>query len=177
MNDPSAPPPFGAPPYPSDAPADRAGTIPALWTRLVARLFDELILAVPRLALSLPYLTIVDDKTIEMDLPKWAVVLTVVVPMVYEFVFLAWRGATPGKSLFGIAVRNASDTGRIVPYQAGLRVVVPALGAALALAMPSADTAALFQLITPIVYASVLWDPRRRGWHDKAAGTIVLRTR
>lgn len=154
----------------------RAGTIPSIWTRVGARLFDELLLAMPRLALTIPFIDIAADGVPTYDLPNWAVALSVIVPLLYDFTFIGVRGATPGKGLFQIGVFNAADAGRVAPYQAGLRALIPSVGGALALAVPSSDLAALLVLATPIVYASVTWDPRRRGLHDKAAGTIVLRT-
>ena len=58
--------------------------------------------------------------------------------------------------------------------QAALRALVPSIGSALLLVMPTSEASSFLALITPVVYASVAWDPRRRGLHDKAAGTIVL---
>jgi uncharacterized RDD family membrane protein YckC len=176
MTEPTPPPGYGAPPWAPPEPAGLAGTIPTLWARIGARLFDELLLLIPSIAVTLPYLRL-DSNTGIDGIPRWVTVVTLVIPVVYEIAFLAVRGATPGKMLVGIGVRNAADGGRIVPYQAGLRVLIPALGGALALGVPSAEVASLCQLITPFVYTSALWDPRRRGLHDKAAGTIVLRTR
>ncbi|MEI2653984.1 MAG: RDD family protein [Microthrixaceae bacterium] len=157
---------------PVDEPASRAGTVPPLWRRVVARLIDELILAVPRLALTLPFVTWTNPP--ELDLPKWALALSVVVPLLYDFAFVAiWR-ATPGKLLLGIAVCDSPDGGRASIQQAALRALVPSIGSALLLVMPTSEASSFLALITPVVYASVAWDPRRRGLHDKAAGTIVL---
>jgi uncharacterized RDD family membrane protein YckC len=62
-------------------------------------------------------------------------------------------GFTPGKRLFGLRV-VALDTGRVNPLRALLRTVL------------------FFLAIPPLI-----WDRDGRGLHDKAAGTVVVRTR
>lgn len=168
--------PWQQPPPTPWAPVDetvgRAGVIPPLWKRVVARVVDELLLAIPRLALTLPFVTWADPP--ELNLPQWALALSVVIPLLYDFAFVAiWR-ATPGKLLFGIAVCDSPDGGRASIQQAALRALVPSIGSALLLVMPTSEASSFLALITPVVYASVAWDPRRRGLHDKATGTIVL---
>lgn len=172
MSDPAWQPP--APPswQPVDETASRVGTVPQLWTRIAARLVDELLLAVPRLALTLPFVTWGDPP--ELNLPNWALALSVVVPLLYDFVFVAALRATPGKLIFGIAVLDSPDGARASVQQAALRALVPTIGSALLLVVPGSEASSLLALVTPVVYASVAWDPRRRGLHDKAAGTIVL---
>ena len=178
MTDPHAPaPPHPAPPHPAPGVGpDRAATIPTLWVRAGARIFDELLLAIPRLALTIPFVAPDSVTGVRYDPPKWAMALSVLIPLVYDFAFIAWRGATPGKSLFGTVVRRAAAGGKVAPYQAGLRALIPVFGSALALGVPSADAAAFFAMLTPVVYFSAVWDPRRRGLHDKAAGTVVVRS-
>lgn len=154
---------------------DVVGTVPSLSSRVGARVFDELVMAIPHLIVAAPYFAVTTDR-FELDAPKWVAIVAAVLPIVYDFVFVAVAGATPGKMLFGLGVRRAADGGRVAPYQAGLRAFAPAIGGVFALVATTEGWVSLFALVTPIVYASVTWDLRRRGLHDKAAGTIVLRT-
>ena len=110
----------------------------------------------------------------------------------YEVAYTARRGQTFGKGLAGIQVVRCDDQGAltsdlecpgfrcsverwVVPHGAGLFVGVVAgvvaeriwyfgelvgIGAGLA--------------VWTVVYMSSLWDKHGRGWHDKAAGTIVV---
>jgi uncharacterized RDD family membrane protein YckC len=71
------------------------------------------------------------------------------------------RGATPGKRLLGIRVVDAAGSGPIGHRRAALRRLVYVLGGLL-------------------LYLGWLWllvDRHRQTWHDKAAHTVVLRTR
>ena len=171
--------PFPAPPSdPSDRldigyHGPRSGDIAPLGLRIGARLFDELVMAIPMVIVAIPYIDIGSNPP-EIDLPAWGMLVTVVLPVVYEFVAVAWKGATFGKALCRLRVIRV-DGGRVAPYQAGLRSLVPALGSILALAMPPGDGADLVGLLSTVVYLSVFWDALRRGLHDKAAGTGVVR--
>jgi uncharacterized RDD family membrane protein YckC len=83
----------------------------------------------------------------------------------YQIGFIATRGQTPGKMLVSTKVVDA------VSYQ------LPSLtGAVMRFVVPSA--AAFIPvgggLLTMLVYAWLLWDPRRQGLHDKAANTVVI---
>jgi uncharacterized RDD family membrane protein YckC len=169
-------------PYPTKVPESRddfpavgPASIPTLWARLGARLFDNIVLLLPAIVLYLPYLD-PDAPNGLANLPRWVDVVIVVIPVVYEFAFVAAVGATPGKMLLGIGVRRFVDGGRILPYQAGLRALVPALGGIFALLVTSGWAEAL-TLFEPLVYLTTVFDPMLRGVHDHAAGSIVVRTR
>ena len=91
--------------------------------------------------------------------------LGLVAVFLYELPLTAIRGQTVGKMLTNTKVVRVADGhvpgwGRssarwVVLY---LPLLVPIIGVALAL----------------LVVASPLFDSRRRGWHDKLAGTIVV---
>lgn len=94
------------------------------------------------------------------------VLLVAVLGVVYEVVLVALRGQTVGKMATNTKVIRA-DTGDLpgwsksigrwaIPYLAGL---VPLIG----------------WLVTLLTYLSLTWDDRRQGWHDKAAGTVVVK--
>ena len=85
--------------------------------------------------------------------------------VVYEVTLTALYGRTVGKMLVGIQVVRA-DTGDVPGWgKAIIRwllpfifIFVPVLGVFLHL----------------LVYGSLTWDNSRQGWHDKAAGTLVV---
>ncbi len=88
------------------------------------------------------------------------------VSLLYDPVMIATRGQTIGKMVTRIRVVRA-DNGELPSWGRsfgrwavpGALVVIPGVGFVLAL----------------ICYASLAWDASRRGWHDKAAGTVVVK--
>ena len=71
------------------------------------------------------------------------------------------RGATPGKRILGIRVADA-DTGGPIGYR---RALVRRLG---------------YYLGGLVLYLGWLWmlfDSRRQAWHDKLAGSVVVKAR
>ena len=86
--------------------------------------------------------------------------------VIHELPMTALRGETIGKILTKTRV-VCIDSGRVLGWKkAGIRWIVLYLPL---LAAPIVGI--LFFLLTA---ASPLFDPQRRGWHDKAAGTIVV---
>lgn len=167
-------------PYPSEPPRARdelpstgPGSLPTIGTRVLARLIDYLIISLPLYVwLVEPHVKIAGNQ-FKIDLPAWAQLTTVIVPVVYDFVMVATFGASIGKMLTHLRVVHFIDGGRIAPYQAALRAAIPSVPSFLAY-LPGLE---LVGLLSPLVYLSALFDPVYRGLHDKAAGTIVLRTR
>jgi len=72
--------------------------------------------------------------------------------------FWAERGATPGKQALGVMIVDARTGGRPPLGRLVLRYVGYLLSA--------------LPLLLGFFWA--LWDPRRQGWHDKLAGTVVV---
>lgn len=95
-----------------------------------------------------------------------AILIAVAFGLLYEVVQIALWGQTLGKRMTSVKVVHAvhggtpgwgKSTGRwAIP---GLLGLIPFIGWLLAL----------------ICYLSLLWDRVRQGWHDKAAGTLVVR--
>ena len=90
-----------------------------------------------------------------------------VVPFVavaaYEIMFVALRGQTPGKMATSIRIVRADNGGLPGWGVSAGRWVIPLIGYIL--------------LIIPglLIHASLLWDDRRQGWHDKAVKTLVIK--
>lgn len=90
--------------------------------------------------------------------------------LLYEVALIATRGQTLGKMATKIRVVRA-DNGFVPGWGKSLgRWLVPAAFGILGSFIPFVGLVAL------LVYASILWGRNRQGWHDKAAGTLVIKT-
>jgi uncharacterized RDD family membrane protein YckC len=131
------------------------------WLRLGALLIDQLIIAV---VVVIILLAIFGTQYLELQQrgeTLWADILfQVVLPAVAAILFWRYRGATPGKMLLSAKIVDADtlgppSTGRLIGrYFAYLVSIVP-------------------------VFFGFVWiafDKRKQGWHDKLAGTVVIRT-
>jgi uncharacterized RDD family membrane protein YckC len=147
---PSAPPASDEVRYPFGRPA----TMPS---RLAAKVLDALIVGLP-LGVVLVVLGGDDSPT---SLNVMTIVITVAT-LIYEALFLAFRGATPGKRACGIAVVDERTGHRLSVGRAFLRAIVQGLSNYVFLAG---------------AWSPLLDRPLLRGWHDKAAGDIVVSTR
>ena len=84
----------------------------------------------------------------------------------YEVSLIALKGQTLGKMAAGIKVVRA-DNGEIVGWSKSIaRWIVPAVLSLVPTIGP---------ILSLIVYISFLWDSTRQGWHDKLAGTLVIK--
>jgi uncharacterized RDD family membrane protein YckC len=119
--------------------------------------------------------------------------MVVVIPLILGFVDLDdFEGTLPAPILFGLFFFGAIYT--IVPTAAwgqtlgkiavGTRVVVDPDGtlpgwrrSAVRWALPglAGRLPVVGLVVSLVVLGSILWDPRRRGLHDRAAGTIVVK--
>ena len=95
---------------------------------------------------------------------------------------IAFRGQTIGKAVAGARVIRADDGTDPGAMRATLRwlvVAAPRAPVVLALTLggPALSAAAGWAgvMLWSIVYVSLLWGSDHRGWHDKAAGTLVVR--
>ena len=131
------------------------------WPRVGAALIDTLLM----LVVCAPLVTAIygkaywnSDKFIEGPadfLINW------VLPAIAVILFWIYRQATPGK----IAI-----SARIVDAETGL---APSTGQLIGRYV--AYYAAALPLMVGIIW--VAFDPRKQGWHDKLAGTVVVRAR
>jgi uncharacterized RDD family membrane protein YckC len=85
--------------------------------------------------------------------------LVLIIVAVYNIVLWAWLGGTIGQRALGMEVRRESDGRRIGFWRACLRY--------------------LGYIVASIPFAiGIFWiglDPRKQGWHDKIARTLVVR--
>ncbi|MEO1065158.1 MAG: RDD family protein [Actinomycetota bacterium] len=156
------------------APDPRFGAVPGsplapLWRRLVAQVLDSLILVGPAFVILTVVGVDVDLEAGEIESgDRLLVAVAVIVALVvaYQTVLIARRGATIGKAAAGVRVVRADDGSIPVWDRSLLRALVPQ-GAG---AVPVIGLA-----LVSAVYGAALFDRHRRGIHDLAAGTIVVR--
>lgn len=106
-----------------------------------------------------------DDLAVGLDVGPQIALVPLLVGMAYEVSFVAGRGRTPGKSLVGIMVVDAHGRGFPSWGASFVRWALPALLGLVPI---------VGWLLGALAYAALLWDGRRQGWHDKAAGTLVV---
>ncbi|MEX2658987.1 MAG: RDD family protein [Acidimicrobiales bacterium] len=136
-------------------------------TRFWARLVDGVLLGIPSVVLIVLVADFGDVEGGRLDLPFWAVAASVLAAALYEIGFIAMSGQTIGKRALKIQVVDVG-TGR-PPGLGGatLRYLVPSVPALLPGIGP---------FLGLLVYLSAVWNPSRQGWHDRSAGTVVVRT-
>ena len=94
------------------------------------------------------------------------ILLGLVVGIGYEVVQIALWGRTLGKRMIGIRVIHAAHGGLPGWGKAFGRWAIPGLLALIPL---------VGWLLSILCYVSATWDRVYQGWHDKAAGTLVVR--
>jgi uncharacterized RDD family membrane protein YckC len=143
-----------------------AGARATIAQRAAARLLDVfLVVLLPGGAL---LWTFGERDGNQVRFPLWALLVSVAIAGAYEVGLVATRGATLGKQLMGIRVVRYLDGGLPTWGMSAIRFLVPSLQYTAVL---------LFQLLALVVYLSAAWNPERRGLHDRASGTLVVRTR
>jgi uncharacterized RDD family membrane protein YckC len=159
---------------PDAAEADRARFneqlgLPALvllapmWRRVIAQLLDQLIVVVP---VAIVALSLGVGSVDELADNAFALNVGVVVSaFLYEFVMIGRWGRTVGKFAMDTRVVRVDTAGPILWYSSAIRALVPLAAGVI----PGIGSAA-----SMIVYVTAFFDRRRQGWHDRAAGTIVV---
>lgn len=127
---------------------------------LVDGLLTSMVVVIPLL------LGLVDVDRLETSLPPALVAGLFLFGAVYTVVPTALWGQTLGKIAVGTRVVAEQDGSVPGWRRAAIRWAVPGLAGRL-------PYVGLW--VSLAVLASLVWDPRRRGLHDRAAGTIVVR--
>jgi uncharacterized RDD family membrane protein YckC len=91
----------------------------------------------------------------------WDLMLNYVLPAVAVIVFWIYKSATPGKMMLGLKIADAKTGGTASTGQLIGRYFA-------------------YYVSTIPLFIGLIWvgiDKRKQGWHDKLAGTIVVRER
>lgn len=166
------------------------------WRRLLARILDSVITSVMAVIVAIPWLgplfTAVSDfidasvaaaeaggampdqnayinELLAASLP--ITIVSLVAGLLYETVFLVWRGATPGKMALGTVVRRVGGPGKLTVVDAIKRQLI---GLATAVVGVVPVVGLLGSIVSILDPAWLLWDPKRQTLHDKVADTVVV---
>ena len=104
------------------------------------------------------------DEVSSIDV--WATFVIVFIQIAYNTVCVGVWGATVGKLALRLRVVRQDDGGRVAFNAAAIRALIPAAASLI----PVVGIAAPF-----VIYMRAFFHPLRKGWHDQAAGTIVVR--
>ena len=135
-------------PTQTGVPAAAAVEYAGFWLRFGARIIDSILLLILQFILAVTGLTLGGPST-------------VIILFVYFWLFTGLKGQTPGKMAVGIKVVDA-------------RANVPGLGPAGIREIPGKIISTLFLFLG---FFWVIWDSNKQGWHDKLAGTFVVKAR
>lgn len=143
--------------YPGSEPPTYAGFL----LRFVSTIIDSLLfgaIAAPVLHFyyGFEYWT---DKSPDFSRGTPDTLMTWVFPAVVTVLFWAYRRATPGKMLFNLEVVDAETGGSVSTGRLILRYFSYLLSA----------------LPLCLGFIWVMFDKRKQGWHDKIAGTLIIR--
>jgi uncharacterized RDD family membrane protein YckC len=168
---------YGGPAYKGQElglPPHGPNSLASPWARLGARIIDGIILAIPMLLLAGALVDTDADSTyrpgvtaLNGDLLAISLV-GLAIGAIYEIGMLVARGATLGKMALGMRVARIADGQKPQPVDAGIRWGVPAIAGLVPGVGP------LIQLVD---YLWCLWDKNRQCLHDKAAKTVVVKTK
>ena len=154
------------PPAYAAAAAER-GQLASIGQRIGARLLDGLIIGLPLTILVFASSDFSEDRE-TISTPVWVQLLAAAVSALYEIVLIRQRGQTVGKRVLGIKVVRVTD-GALPDWTASIvRYVLPVV--------PVLVPVPGVFLLSIVVYLVAIVHPLRQGWHDRAAGTIVVTT-
>jgi uncharacterized RDD family membrane protein YckC len=128
--------------------------------RFVASVIDGLIVGIISAVLSLPTTYMANQQSVQ-PMGLMLQILSYVLGAVYYVYFIGKSGQTLGKKAMGVKVVKL-ETGVHPDYVgAFLREVVGKI---------------LSSIVFGLGYLWAVWDDKKQTWHDKIAGTIVVRT-
>ena len=141
--------------------------------RLGARILDVVIVSVAFVILGVLGITAAVGGSDSEEASAFAVgaiivsvLLAAAIGLLYEVTMIATKGQTLGKMATSIKVVRA-DNGLVPGWGKSIgRWIIPAL-------LPIIPIVGW--ILSLLVYLSLLWDKVRQGWHDKAAGTLVVK--
>lgn len=136
-------------------------TLASLGTRVGARLIDGVLLITAGFVLTVIFGEVHWGEP--FDVPGWVRAANLLLSLGYEILLIALTGQTLGKRLVGIRVVDAGSGAPPDLGQAARRAVPNLLGL-----LPVIGS------LSPLLYLRALWDPRRQGYHDAFASTIVV---
>jgi uncharacterized RDD family membrane protein YckC len=130
------------------------------WNRTAAALIDSALLLLVTLPIQQAISGAGSWSSVQGPAGVWDLVVGYVLPAVAILVFWKYRSATPGKMFMSAEIVDAATGGKPGTRQ----LVIRYLG---------------YYVSTLPLLLGLIWvafDPRKQGWHDKLAGTLVVST-
>lgn len=147
----------------------KRATLPS---RAFSHLIDGIIVSLPLWALTYLVVSVLDIRVSGLR-----ELLFGLAGAAYEIGFVARSGQTPGRHLLDIRISLLDGAPPGLRSSVIRYVTAPGVSLSAALAVAPLDDAAR-TIIGVAVFSAWVWtilrDPQRRGWHDKAAGTMVF---
>ena len=151
-------------------PPARQDALASVGQRALAWFIDQLVVSVPFLILIVVFfgadhINVAGSQVSSGEL----IVITLMqlcIQVPYHTVCVATSGQTIGKRAVGLRVVSQVDGGSVSLNYAAVRSLIPVV----AMLLPVIGFAG-----SVIVYMRAFFHPLRKGWHDQAAGTIVVR--
>jgi uncharacterized RDD family membrane protein YckC len=149
---------------PPPAPSNRPGPMPGwhyagFWVRFLAILIDGILLGILTSVLapfSGPQFTMTGNQ---IAVHAGSNAIGTLIGLVYFVGLWSWRGQTIGMMPFNMQVVGVADGKRIDIFRGLLRYVGVIIS--------------IIPLFLGLIWAA--FDPRKQGWHDKIASTVVIR--
>ena len=91
----------------------------------------------------------------------WDILFSYVLPAFAVIIFWVYKSATPGKMALNLSIVDARTGGKPSVGQFIIRYI--------------GYYVAMLPLFLGIIWVGI--DPRKQGWHDKLAGTVVIRNK
>lgn len=131
------------------------------WARVLASIIDSIcammiIVPVILAVYGTEYLSLVQDKFVAGPVDM---LVKYLFPAVATIIFWLARQATPGKMVIGVRVVDAETLGKLSVGQAILRYL--------------GYYVSMIPLMLGLIWVGI--DARKQGWHDKIAGTLVIK--
>jgi uncharacterized RDD family membrane protein YckC len=156
------------PPQVTDFPEAGVNSLASFGQRFGGWLIDLLVTGVPATLLALPFIDV--DAVVDAgETPEWVLALNVGVWLLYQVAMVAALGKTLGAMAVGVRIARYTDGKNPTIDQSALRALLPAVFPVIPVQFINAGWV--------VVYMSALYNPLRRGFHDVAGGTVVIRTR
>lgn len=147
-----------------------------IFPRAMARLTDFVLsVLVPQALMVMAFGVTIETEGEEdaLGLPLWGIPVLVLILAVYEIGLVAWRGGTVGMLIGRMTVKTLADGEEATPAAAARRAALPIVAYAASFVLPILGILYLAVYLSPILDSNGLI----RGWHDKYADTVVVRTR
>lgn len=137
-------------------PVPEIATYVGFWRRFVAFFIDSLILGIIGYAFfgGVSQVNTQEGVSISVSYTGWKSVI----PLIYYFVFWVWLAATPGKLVMGIKI--VEEGGKKLSIKGALLRIIGYI---------------LSAVVFFIGFIWIAFDKKKQGWHDKIAGTYVVR--